>query len=367
MKIVVTGTRGIPNIQGGVETHCEKLYPILAEKGIDITVVRRKNYVIPQNKFTVYKGVNLKDLYAPNSKNLEAIIHTFLSIIYAKKIKSEIIHIHNIGPAILIPLAKILGLKVVVTYHSQNYLHQKWGFIARLLIKLGEYLTANFSDYIIYISNNSKEFIQKKYKRNHNVKVIYNGVDIPIITNDTSYINSLGLNKNKYIVAIGRFVKDKGFHNLIIAYSKLKDKNYRLVIAGDADIEDEYSIYLKRLAKEHNVILTGFIKGDKLNELMSNAVLFVLPSFHEGLPIALLEAMSYNLDVLVSKIPANIEIGLESLDYFEPKDIDELTNKIDQKLQNINYKRYYDLSKYNWLSIANETYNVYQEMIARVN
>lgn len=367
MRIVVVGTRGIPNIQGGVETHCEKLYPLLVNKGLNIIVTRRKNYITGNHKSSIYRGVRIKDLYSPKSSRLEAIIHTLLSVFYAKKVKADIIHFHNIGPAILVPLAKILRLKVVVTYHSQNYLHEKWNPFEKLVIKLGEFFTAHLSDYVIAISDNTKEFIQTKYKRNDYIKVIYNGVEHPRILTSTSYINNIGLEKKKYIITLGRFVKDKGFHNLILAYSKLINKDYKLVIAGDADIEDEYSMYLKGLAKEHNVVLTGFIKGDKLSELMSNASLFVFPSFHEGLPIALLEAMSYNLDVLVSRIPANIEIGLEPLDYFDPKNIDELTNKIDEKLQNINYKKHYDLSKYNWLSIANETYNVYQEIINRVN
>jgi len=161
---------------------------------------------------------------------------------------------------------------------------------------------------------------------------------------------------------LGRFVKEKGFHGLIEAFTKLNTKEYKLVIAGDADHPDTYSESLKQSAKETGVVLTGFIKGEKLNELFSNAKLFVLPSFHEGLPISLLEAMSYDIDVLISDIPANTEVNLPNEYYFECGNWDDLKNKMEEKLfrrEHINY----DLSKYNWENIVAQTADVYRRLM----
>lgn len=367
MKVVVIGTRGIPNIQGGVETHCQELYPLLATKGIDITIVRRSCYVSSTNKQSTFKNIKLKDIYAPRKKSIEAIIHTLLAVYYAKKQKADILHIHAIGPALLVPFAKILGLKVVVTHHGADYDRLKWGRVAKFILKLGEKFTAEKADHIIVISNTIQSSLKNLYGRFDNVHLIPNGVNIPTVTKSTEYINSLNLKNKGYIIALGRFVEEKGFHNLIEAYSKSKIKNkIALVIAGDADHETAYSLYLKDLAKKNNVILTGFIKGEPLNELFSNAALFVLPSFHEGLPISLLEAMSYQLDVLVSSIPANLEVELSENEYFKPNNIDELKIKLEKKLSSYEGKKIvYDLTKYNWSAIANKIYDVYQKLVEK--
>lgn len=365
MRIVVIGTRGIPNIQGGVETHCEKLYPLLTRMGCEIILIRRSCYISSTDNLIKYEGVRLKNIYAPRKKSIEAIIHTFLAICYARKLKADILHIHAIGPAILIPFAKFLGLKVVVTHHSLNYEHNKWGSLAKYMLRKGEMYTAKYSDKVICISKTIYEILREKYKRKRGTFLIYNGVDRPSYTSDIGYLKSLKLDKVKYIFAIGRLVEDKGFHNLIEAYvnSRIKD-DFKLVIAGDSDHETEYSIYLKKLAKENNVILTGFIKGKALAELFSHAALFVLPSFHEGLPISLLEAMSYNLDVLVSSIPANLEIGLQDEDYFNPNNNDELSRKLELKMTiNNKTERKYDLTSYDWEKIAKQTYDVYKSII----
>jgi len=360
MRIVVTGTRGIPNIQGGVETHCEELYPRLANLGCEVILIRRSRYVSQNNKIKSYNGVVIKDIYAPRQKELEAIFHTFLSVFYAKKVKADILHIHAIGPAIMTPLARLLGLKVVVTHHGQDYNRHKWGKIAKMILKTGERLSTKYANELIIISEDINDIIKRKYKR-FNANLIHNGVNIPVKSNATTYIQSLGLTPQKYVFTLGRFVKEKGFHGLIEAFKKLNTESYKLVIAGDADQPDRYFENLKRMAKENDVVLTGFIKGEKLNELFSNAKLFVLPSFHEGLPISLLEAMSYDIDVLISDIQANLEVNLPDDYYFECGNWDDLRNKMEEKLiRNEHIK--YDLSKYNWDHIAEQTIAVYQRI-----
>ena len=152
--LVVTGTRGIPNILGGIETHCEELYPRIKKiSNSKLILIRRSSYISQSNKLDEYKKIILKDIYTPKKKSFEAIIHTFLSIIYAKKVKADLIHIHGIGPGLLVPFAKLIGLKVVVTNHGPDYDRQKWGIIAKFILKLGEKFSYKYSNKVIVISN----------------------------------------------------------------------------------------------------------------------------------------------------------------------------------------------------------------------
>jgi len=356
MKIIVLGTRGIPGIQGGVETHCEELYPRLVALGHDVTLITRIPYV-KNKKIKSFKGVRLKHLYAPKNKVFEAITHTFLGVIYAGIKRPDYLHIHTVGPMLLTPLAKLLGLKVIVTNHGADYNRQKWGKTAKTIIKLGEKLGTKYADKIIVISEGIQTHLKDQYKRS-DTKLIYNGVNIPQKAKETDYITSLGLKKQEYIIAVGRFVEEKGFLDLVNAYSLVNSK-IKLVLVGDADHESKYSRSLKEKAKENGVILTGFIKGEKLNQIFSHAKLFVLPSYHEGLPISLLEGMSYDLDVLVSDIPANTEVELEKEDYFKTGDIQVLTQVLQYKLSKGKKRDFSGLleKKYNWNRIAKTFHN----------
>lgn len=362
MKIVVTGTRGIPDIQGGVETHCEELFPRLAAMGHDITVIRRSCYV--NDNLTSYKGVKLANLFAPKKKSLEAIWHTYSAVLKARRMKADILHIHAVGPAIAVPFARMLGLKVVMTHHGPDYNRKKWGKLARTVIETGERWGVKNASRVIVISQVINDLIKNKYNRN-DAALIFNGVNRPKKSQKTDYLESLGIGSRQYIVTLGRFVPEKGFHDLIKAYSDTDAcrKGIKLVIAGDADHPDEYSESLKKMAKENGVVLTGFIKGEHLNQLMSNASLFVLPSYHEGLPIALLEAMSYDLDVLVSNIPANMIDELDPGDHFTVGDTNSLSQAIDRKIANPATPRVHDLSRYNWDNIARQTDQVYNSLI----
>ena len=361
MKLVVTGTRGIPNIIGGVETHCEELFPRIAAKGVDTTVIRRLNYA--HDSLSEWKNVKLVDIDTPQKKSFEAIIHTFRAINRAKKLKADILHIHAIGPALLIPYAEILGLKVVFTHHGPDYDRDKWGVIAKNILKLGERMGCMFADDIIVISNVIKNLIAQKYNRTNQVHLIYNGVPQPQICEYPEYFKELEIEKRKYILGMCRFVPEKNLHHLMEAFSKIDTKDFKLVLAGDTDFEDEYSRSLKQMAKEKGIILTGFVKGKKLHSLLSNARVFVLPSSHEGLPIALLEAMSYNLPVIVSDIPANKEVGLPSDAYFPTGNISSLQNKL-QKILSFPYSTVqYNMEKYNWDKIAEEVIKVYKEVL----
>ena len=360
MKVVVTGTRGIPNILGGVETHCEELFPRMVQKDIDITIVRRKSYV--HDSLAEYQGVKLVDITTPKKKSLEAVIHTFKAILKARSLHADIVHIHAIGPALLTPLARLLGMQVVFTHHGPDYDRDKWGLAAKTMLKLGERMGVMFANEVIVISEVINDILVRKYGR-RDCRLIYNGVPAPDKIADTDYLESLGVESHKYVFAMGRFVPEKNFHHLIHAFSALKRLDYKLILAGDSDFEDDYSISLKKLAKENGVILTGFIKGKKLHELLTHACCFVLPSSHEGLPIALLEAMSYDLPVIVSSIPANLEVGLAHDCYFQTGDEKELKDKLQKVLSKDFVPASYSMDEYNWDTIAEQVLALYRGMV----
>lgn len=361
MKIVVAGTRGIPNIMGGVETHCEELFPRIAAMGHDVTVIRRSCYVTDANRGSEFRGVKLLDVYAPRKKSVEAILHTFLAVIAAKRMRADILHIHAIGPSIMVPFARLLGLRVVMTHHGPDYDRQKWGRLARKVLKAGERMGAKYANEVIAISQVIADILQREYGRSSNL--IFNGVGKPVIPSSTTYLHSLGLEPGRYAVAVGRFVKEKCFDQLITAFSATKQDGYKLAIAGDADHDDQYSRSLKQLAAEHGVVLTGFIKGECMGQLLGNAALFVLPSSHEGLPISLLEAMSYGRNVLVSDIPANRLPELEETDFFPCGDVEALRQALQRKLYGGVPVRNYDMHNYDWDNIARQTLAVYDKIM----
>ncbi len=365
MKIFVAGTRGIPNIMGGIETHCEKLFPELVRQfsDVDVTVIRRRHYAHADG-LKEWKGVKLYDVRSPKKKSLEAIVHTYRAIVRARRQKADLIHIHAVGPALLIPFARLLGLRVVFTHHGPDYDRDKWGRLATFVLKLGERLGTKYATEVIVISNVINAILMRKYGRVDS-HLIYNGVDEPQFCTDEAYMQELGIAPRKYILSMCRFVPEKNLHHLVEAFSRINNNGYKLVLAGDTDFEDDYSRSLKAKAKAAGVVLPGFIKGEKLRTLLSNASCYVLPSSHEGLPIALLEAMSYKLPVVVSNIPANLEVGLPGECYFQLGEVDELAQKLQQVVDVPFSERTYDLSKYQWSTIARQVYDVYRKALTK--
>ena len=355
MKVVVTGTRGIPNVMGGVETHCEELCPRLAALGAEVTVVRRASYV--SDGLKEWNGVKLVDIPSPKKKAFEAIVHTFRAVNYAARTHADIVHINAIGPAILTPYAKIRGLKVVFTHHGPDYDREKWGKTAKMMLRFGERMGCKFADQVIVISDVIRNIVKDKYGRTKGVNLIYNGVPEPDICDYPEYFDELGIEPGRYILGMCRFVPEKRLHDLVEACKGLQ--GYKLVLAGDTDFEDDYSRKLKAVAREAGAVLTGFIRGRKLHSLLSHAACYVLPSSHEGLPIALLEAMSYRRKVLVSDIPANLEVGLEAGNYFHCGDVADLREKLDAILLSPD-EADYDMTKYNWDQIARQVFEVYE-------
>jgi starch synthase len=367
MKIFVVGTRGIPNIPGGVEKHCQELFPRIVSRGHEVILARRSPYV--KDKLRVWNGVKLEDCYSPHSRFLEAIVHTFIAILVARRFSPDIVHIQAIGPSMLAPLARAIGFKVVVTNHGPDYDRKKWGKLAKVVLRISEKLGGVYANEIIVISSVISDIVKKSCNRESSI--IYNGVSPPIISKNDDFIRNLKLEPRRYILAVSRLVEEKGLHDLIVAFERMQIDT-KLVIVGDADHESEYSLSLrKRAAVNPNIVMTGYLTGESLNQLYSHAGLFVLPSYHEGLPIALLEALSYGLPVLVSDIPANREINIPNERYFGCGDTETLRNKIIEfvdKDWNSDEKKHIKRTLstiYDWNNIAEQTVSVYRNAIGR--
>jgi glycosyltransferase involved in cell wall biosynthesis len=325
MKIVVLGLRGFPNIQGGVETHCEHLFTRVTAHGHEVIVIGRKPYM--NSELKEYKGVRLVAVACPRQKFLEAFLHTLVGLIRARFLNPDIVHIHAIGPSLLIPVARLMGMKVVSTNHGPDYARKKWGGFSKAVLRAGESLGSRFSNGVIAISEPIAEHLRKVF--GCEPAVIPNGVVIRSPSAGVDTLKRFGIEPGRYLLAVGRLVPEKGLHDLLEAFVQADLPGWKLVIAGRADHEDAYSVGLKKKAATMpNVVMTGFVTGESLAQLYSHAGLFILPSYHEGLPIALLEAMSYGLSVLASDIPANRQAGLPEDRFFPPGNIESAAEKI---------------------------------------
>ncbi|MDG3087036.1 glycosyltransferase family 4 protein [Vibrio hannami] len=365
-RITVLGTRGIPNVLGGVETHCQNLYPEIKDQShSDITIIARSPYV--EYDVAEYKGITTKSVWAPKKKSLEAIIHSTLASFKTLFDGSQVVHVHAIGPGLVVPLLRLFGKKVVFTHHGPDYDRQKWGKAAKRVLKLGEKWAVKYASEVVVISDVINSSIKKMYNR-YDANLIYNGVLkpkelSPSVVDDA--MSKFNLERKKYIVAVGRLVEEKGFHDLIEAY-KQSGIEYPLVIAGDADHETEYSQKLKTMAKDtRGVVMTGFLTGDELQAVFSQARLYAMSSYHEGLPISLLEALSYSLPCVVSDIPANSEIGLESDIYYETGNVEQLSEKLRQRIDILDADYSTFLQRYDWKKIADQTIQVYKKCLTK--
>ena len=367
LRVIVLGLRGIPEVQGGVERHCQELYPRLAERNCDITIFARKGYVV-EHPYE-YKGVKIIPIWAPKIKSLEAICHTTFGIFWLSMHRKhyDILHIHAIGPSLLAYFAKRLGFCLIVTNHGPDYDRQKWGKVAKFMLRLGEKMGGLYASEVIVISSLIANTVRQRCHRESNL--IYNGVTFSEKSEETDFLTRISVRPGNYMLAVARFVPEKGLHDLIEAFKAL-ECDYKLVIAGDADHETNYSRNLRRIASEDDrIILTGYITGEPLNQVYTHARLFVLPSYHEGLPIVLLEALSYGLPVLVSDIPANKEVELSAGRYFRCSDVDDLRDKLEILLEKkLSEEEQQEIrkqieEKYNWDRIAEQTVGVYRKAL----
>ena len=341
-------------MEGGVEKHCEMLYP-LVDEDIEIIVFRRKPYV---NSEVRYPNIRFIDLPSTKIKGVEALFHSLLATISSVFLCPDVVHVHNIGPGLFIPVLKLFSISTVLTYHSPNYEHKKWGSFAKKLLQFSERISLRFADRIIFVNRFQMEKFPE-WVRNKSV-YIPNGICVPDFPEDCEFIRKIGAEPQKYILSVGRITPEKGFHILIRAYKKL-NIDHKLVIAGGVAYESEYMQELGELSEELPVIFTGYVVGKALAQLYANASLYVLASENEGFPLVLLEAMSYGKDLVVSDIPGTHLVKLPDADYFPVGDVEALAARIQEKLQSPSIRQH-DLSEFDWKNISEQVSGLFREI-----
>lgn len=333
MKIAVIGLRGIPSCYGGIEKHGEEIFSRLVKFGHKITIFVRHDYVNPD--YTPPKGITLRPIWTINSKHMATPLHSFFSLLYCLFSDFDIIHFHAQGPCIFAWIPKFLTpkKKLVFTCHGVDWQRNKWNFIASSIIKFGEILSARLFHDQIVVSSELDRYYRNKYRINP-IKIT-NGSNIEPQRPANIIKERFGLDEKSYILSIGRLVPEKAIHKLIEIYKQTNTEK-KLVIAGGTAATDSYVSYLKQLAKDdERIIFTGMVEGELLKEIYSNAYLYASASELEGLPLTLLEAMSYGIPALVSNIPPHIEMVGEDEEYgyvFHSSDLNRMKQKFEAVL-----------------------------------
>jgi glycosyltransferase involved in cell wall biosynthesis len=351
-------------VQGGVETHAEQLYERLANLGCDVEVLVRSPFV-PASRRS-FGSIRLRRIWSPRTSGLEAVIHSLLGVLYAAIVRPDVLHIHAIGPAIVTPLARLLGLRVVVTNHGPDYDRAKWGPVAKWVLRVGESFGMRCANACIVISKVIEQLIYTKYGRES--FLIPNGAAPVSLQSESGELERFGLQRGRYFLHVGRIVPEKRQLDLIRAFALARPAGWKVVLVGSG--AGEYASAVKAAAtQEAGVVLAGFQSGTTLAQLYTHAGAFVLPSSHEGLPIALLEALTFGLPALASDIPANLELALPAASYFPTADVQALAAKLETLAQTPldeaarESRRRWVTEHYDWGRIARQTYAVYDRVV----
>lgn len=362
MRIAVTGLRGIPGVMGGVETHCEEILPRIKRLQPDaaITVYARSPYVAAGAYD--HQGVAVVAVSSPRSRSFEAIVSTFNALFAARRAGAELVHIHAIGPALLVPLARMLGMRVVMTHHGEDYNRAKWGFAARQMLRLGERWGVAGADRVIAVSPSLARRLQSRFPRSSaRIAYIPNGAPhLPAARGDA--LSRFGLADRAFILAVGRLVPEKGLHDLVEAHRRCGDGR-RLVIVGGADHESSYARDLKSAASD-GIVFAGMQDRATVRELFEHAGLFVMPSYHEGLPIAALEAASCGTPMLLSDIQPNRDLGLSEAHYFPVGDVAALADRLLAPVEHYAVDPTDFHRRFNWDDVSRQTLDVYRAALA---
>ena len=376
MKIAMIGHKRIPSREGGVEIVVEELATRLVKDRYKVDVYNRKGKNVQDKnadkenkKIKEYKGVKIITIPTINNKGIDALLYSFFATIRALFCHYDIIHYHAEGSCAMLWIPHLFGIHTVATIHGLDWQRSKWGGLASKYIKFGERIAAKYADEIIVLSESVKNYFQETYNRDTNF--IPNGVNKPILIKPRIIKEKYGLNKDDYILYLARIVPEKGLHYLVDAYKKI-NTDKKLVIAGGASHTNEYLNKIKMLVKDNpNIIMTGFIQGKELEELYSNCYLYCLPSDVEGMPLSLLEAMSYGCNCLVSNIDENVQVIKDYGTTFEKGNLEDLKNKLQLMLEKeeseeIKIRRSkYILNTYSWDRVVDETLEVYNKVIRR--
>jgi len=362
LKIAMIGSRGLPIIYGGIERHVAEVSTRLARFGHDVTVFGRR----PYSRNAVIDGVKVRAIPAIHTKNLETATNSFLSTINACMGDFDIIHFHGVGPSIFSLFPWALRKKAVATIHAPDYRQSKWGPVARYFLKAGERNALRFCRASITVSKTM--FNQLKNEAEYPIYYIPNGATIksPVALEEAK---KFGIEPGKYILAVGRFIAEKGFLTLIDAFLEL-DSELKLVIAGGSSFEHDYARKLKRRSNDR-VIFTGYASGELLDELYSNCLFYCLTSTLEGLPISLIEAMSFGKPVVASDIEESLEVAEGTAVIFKRGDKEDLARAMRymlslspeerEKLGNLGREKV--RNRYNWDRIAEEIEGVYRSVL----
>jgi glycosyltransferase involved in cell wall biosynthesis len=366
MKIAFLAVKGIP-IGGGIEQLTEEIGSRLVQKGHEVVVYTSRDYGTLECE---YKGMQIRTVASVNTKSLHKLSICFNATLdVLKKRDADLVHVHAIGPSLFSIFPRLVGIPTVVQTHGIEWQRDKWGFAGRTFLKLSDYSAVYFPNATTAVSKVQKQYFEEQY--GCTVGHIPTGVN-RVEYRSPDKILELGLEKNQYILFAARLVAEKGPHFLIKAFRALAT-DMKLVIAGDAAHAEEFKASLKELAgNDDRIVFPGFVTGSILEELFSNAYVFCLPSTLEGLPIALLEAMSYGNCCLASDIPENLE-AIEDFGFaFKNRDISDLRKKLEylidhpeQVREKKQTAREHVLNNYFWDTIAGQMEDLYYSIVRR--
>lgn len=369
-RVCVIGLRGLPAVIGGIETHCENVYPRLAslDPDLEIAVVTRRGHGAPEARS--FGGLRLFPLWAPRTSGLETFVHTALALLVARvSLHPHIVHLHGIGPGFFSPVARLMGLKTVVTHHARDSERPKWGRFGRLFLDCGELLTTLFAHRVVCVSDALREDLVRRFPGVGDKAVTIRNGGALARTGTPGEVDALeqfGLEKDGYILAVGRLEATKAFHELIQAYLKADARGRPLVIVGSAFTSDAYSRELIRNAS-NSVRFVGFQTGDVLKQLYENAALFIHPSHMEGFGLVIAEALSARRPVVVSDIPAHREFELPEHAYFQRGDIEAMRRILSEP----NFSGYFSAhacerqARYTWDAVAEAHQRLFRELAGR--
>lgn len=369
MRIAMLGHKRIPSREGGVEIVVEELCTRMVKQGHEVTCYSRKGHHVSGENFdkelsASYKGITIKNVFTIDKKGLAAMSASVTAAIAAAFGKYDVIHFHAEGPCAMLWLPKLFGKRCIATIHGLDHQRAKWGKFASTYIMLGEKCAAKYADEIIVLSEGVKQYFQDTYGRE--TRFIPNGVNRPEIKPAELITEKYGLIKDSYILFLGRLVPEKGIRYLIEAFKGV-NTDKKLVIAGGSSDTNTFADELKELAKDDNRILfTGFVEGQELEELYSNSYIYTLPSDLEGMPLSLLEAMSYGNCCVVSNIAECVEVVEDKALVFKKSDISDLKDKIQQACDNLelvgrlkSQAADFICNKYDWDDVVKKTLNLY--------
>lgn len=375
MRIAFIGHKRIPSREGGIEIVVDELATRMVARGEQVVVYNRKGHNVAGEEFDnqsstsdkpyMYRGVKVIPVTTIDAKGLAALTSSFFATLKAIKARPDVIHYHAEGPCVPLRLAHWFGIRTVATIHGLDWQRAKWGRFASTYLKLGERTAAKCADEVIVLSRNVQRYFKDTYGRD--VRFIPNGIERNTPVAADAITRKYGLEKDGYILFLGRIVPEKGVHYLIEAFKRL-DTDKKLVIAGGSSDSAEYYESIKAAAaSDPRIVLTGFTQGEELAELYSNAYVYVLPSDLEGMPMSLLEAMSYGNCCLTSDIPECAEMVGDHAVTFHKGDVDDLTVKLGGLLsdsaQVMSLKTSaadYITDKYSWDDVVDRTLALYR-------